>query len=171
MWNGPSTYRDLTPVDIGNVMYNFHFYEPLLFTHQGAPWMHEPEIRAAYPYPADYGKGFTRKYGFVHSAGVWNRDRFAAEIEPVARFGEKYGAPVICDEFGVYAPVAIDLQVQWLSDLLAVLKDFGIGYSYWNYKNLDFGIVSAGERLHEALPQYANPQRINLQVLDALRKW
>lgn len=171
MWNWPSTYRDFTPVDIDNVLYCFHFYEPLLFTHQQAPWMHETEIRAEYSYSADYGKGFARKYGFVHSDGRWDRDRFIREIEPVARFGEKYGAKVICDEFGVYAPVPIELQVRWLDDLLSVLLKTDIGFSYWNYKNLDFGIISRGEQLHEARSQYANPERINYQVLEVLQRY
>jgi aryl-phospho-beta-D-glucosidase BglC (GH1 family) len=171
MWNGPATYREFTPVAIDNVCYCFHFYEPLLFTHQHAPWIHEPEIRAEYTYPADYGPGFTRKYGFVHSAGRWDRSRIAEEIEPVVRFREKYDVPVVCNEFGVYAPVPVNLQLLWLEDVLSLLQELDIGYSYWNYKNLDFGIISRGEQLHAHRPQYANPERINHQVLGVLQKY
>lgn len=171
MWNWPSTYHEMTPLPFDNVIYNFHFYEPLLFTHQGAPWMHEPEIRRSYSYPADYGAGFTRKYGFVHSAGVWNKDRIRQEIVPVAEFGKRHGASIICNEFGVYAPVPIDVQLLWLDDFLSVLKELDIGYTYWNFKNLDFGIISRGEQLHLERPQYANPERINYQVLGVLQKF
>jgi len=171
MWNWPSTFSELTPVEMDNIIYNFHFYEPLLFTHQGAPWMHEPEIRGTYTYPDDYGKGFTRKYGLVHAQGAWNRDRFYSEILPVVAFGKKYGAQVTCNEFGVYAPVPIELQVLWLDDFLSVLKEFDVGFTYWNYKNLDFGIISRGEQLHAARLQYANPERTNYQVLSVLQKY
>ncbi|MBN1575873.1 MAG: cellulase family glycosylhydrolase [Chitinispirillaceae bacterium] len=171
MWNWPSTYRELTPVEDDAVVYSFHFYEPLLFTHQNAPWIREPEIRTRRTYPADFGEGLTRKYGFVHSAGAWSRDRFFREIEPVAQFGRKYGAPVICNEFGVYAPVPVELQLRWLDDLLSVLRELGIGFTYWNYKNLDFGVVSRGEALHEKLPQYDNPERINYRALEVLRRY
>lgn len=171
MWNWPSTYNECTPVLLDGIIYCFHFYEPLLFTHQGASWMHEPEIRQTRSYPADYGEGFVRKYGFVHSAGIWSRDRFTEEIIRVVEFGKRYGSTIVCNEFGVYAPVPLDLQLRWLEDLLSVLSENGIGFTYWNYRNLDFGIQSLGERLHAHLPQYANPERINYQVLELLQKY
>ncbi|TGD99409.1 glycoside hydrolase family 5 protein [Methylobacterium nonmethylotrophicum] len=39
------------------LLYTFHFYEPYLFTHQGAPWMREPVYRAlnGVPWPASAG--------------------------------------------------------------------------------------------------------------------
>jgi len=171
MWNWPSAFDELTPVDDDNVIYSVHFYEPVLFTHQFAPWHSEIETKAVRTYPSDYGRGFTRKYGLVSSKGVWDKGRFAKEFAPVNEFGKKYGAQVICDEFGVYAPVELKAQLRWYDDLLSVLKEIGIGFSYWNYKNLDFGIISVGEKLHETLPQYGNPDRINHLVLDVLRKY
>jgi len=62
-------------------------------------------------------------------------------------------------------------QLRWYDDLLSVLKEMEIGFSYWNYKNLDFGIISIGEGLHENLPQYNNASRINHPVLDVLKKY
>jgi len=39
------------------LLFTFHFYEPYLFSHQGAPWMREPVYRAlnAVPWPASAG--------------------------------------------------------------------------------------------------------------------
>jgi aryl-phospho-beta-D-glucosidase BglC (GH1 family) len=171
LWNWPSTFSELTPFDDDNVIYSVHFYEPLLFTHQNAPWLLEPESKAVRDYPSDYGPGFTRKYGLVMSAGKWDRARFAKEFGQVNEFRQKYNAAIICNEFGVYTPVELQAQLRWYDDLLSVLKEMGIGFSYWNYKNLDFGIISIGEKLHESLPQYNNPERINHPVLDVLRKY
>jgi aryl-phospho-beta-D-glucosidase BglC (GH1 family) len=171
MWNWPSTFSLLTPFDDDNIIYSVHFYEPLLFTHQKAPWINNPEIKEERSYPSDYGAGFIRKYGLTMSAGKWDRERLVKEFEPVNAFGKKYKAPIICDEFGVYTPVELQSQLRWYDDLLSVLKEMDIGFSYWNYKNLDFGIISTGEKLHENLPQYNNPQRINNPVLEVLRKY
>jgi len=171
MWNWPSTFPDLTPFDDDNVIYSVHFYEPLLFTHQNAAWLHEPETKIVRTYPSDYCPGFTRKYDLVMSAGAWDRDRMVREFSPVNDFRKKYGVPVICNEFGVYTPVELEAQLRWYDDLLSVLKEMEIGFSYWNYKNLDFGIISTGERLHANLPQYDNPERINHPVLNVLRRY
>ena len=42
----------------GPLLYTFHFYEPYLFTHQGAPWMREPVYRAlnSVPWPGAAGE-------------------------------------------------------------------------------------------------------------------
>jgi aryl-phospho-beta-D-glucosidase BglC (GH1 family) len=171
MWNSPGTFSGLTPFDDDNMIYSVHFYEPLLFTHQNAPWIGDPEIKKARQYPGDYGKGIVRKYGLALSSGVWDRDRLVKEFTPVNTFRKKYNAKVICDEFGVYTPVELESQLRWYEDLLSILKEMEIGFSYWNYKNLDFGIFSTGEKLHENLPQYNNVERMNHYVLDVLRKY
>lgn len=48
----PAPLSDLEPL-----LFTFHFYEPYLFTHQGAPWMSEPIYRSlnAVPWPASAG--------------------------------------------------------------------------------------------------------------------
>jgi len=48
----------LQPTDDPNVIYTFHFYEPYVFSHQGAPWMtSEPMYRYlnAVPWPSSAG--------------------------------------------------------------------------------------------------------------------
>ncbi len=50
----------LDPVPLARyapLLFTFHFYEPYLFSHQGAPWMREPVYRAlnAVPWPASAG--------------------------------------------------------------------------------------------------------------------
>jgi endoglucanase len=37
-WADDDDLLFLEPLRDGNVIYNFHFYEPHLFTHQGATW-------------------------------------------------------------------------------------------------------------------------------------
>jgi hypothetical protein len=48
----PATLRAFEPL-----LFTFHFYEPYLFSHQGAPWMREPVYRDlnAVPWPASAG--------------------------------------------------------------------------------------------------------------------
>lgn len=169
MWNWPSTYSEFTPIDDDNVIYCFHFYEPLLFTHQGAPWLPEPEFAMERDYPGDYGEGVVRQYDLRMSQGVWDKDRFTKDIEPVLKFRDKTNAPVICNEFGVYGGVPRAPQLRWMQDFLAVLKENDIGFSYWNYKNLDFGIISQGESAHSNLERYNNPRHLDMEMLNILK--
>ena len=37
-WSNIHTFVKLTPLADKNIIYNFHFYEPHIFTHQGATW-------------------------------------------------------------------------------------------------------------------------------------
>jgi hypothetical protein len=48
----PTSLQALEPL-----LFTFHFYEPYLFTHQGAPWMREPIYRSlnGVPWPASAG--------------------------------------------------------------------------------------------------------------------
>jgi hypothetical protein len=49
---------DPTPLErFAPLLYTFHFYEPYLFSHQGAPWMREPVYRALndVPWPGSAG--------------------------------------------------------------------------------------------------------------------
>ena len=55
-------------------------------------------------------------------------------------------------------------------DFLDILREADVGYSYWNYKNLDFGIVSKGESLHNGLAQYDNPERLDSELMKMLAK-
>ena len=169
-WNHASEFAHLTPIDDDNVLYSFHFYNPVLFTHQKAPWLSHPVFHESRQYPGVITLPEGADHRLPLEGGLWDRDRLAREIEAVTNFREKWNLPVSCDEFGVYkaGPDRI-CQLAWLRDLLGLLGERGIGWSYWNYRNLDFGIVSRGESLFENDPCYANEDRCDRELVELLR--
>lgn len=168
-WNNAAEFAHLTPVDDDNILYSVHFYNPIVFTHQKAPWIKQEIFQEARSYPGTYEIPEVASELPV-DRGIWNRDRIAEMLEPVFKFRDKYGLAVACNEFGVYmGGPDRGSRMNWMRDILGLFGEHGIGWSYWNYKNLDFGIISRGERLFEDAPQYANPERIDRELLALLQ--
>ncbi len=169
LWNSAAEFDRLTPVEDDNVVYSFHFYNPLVFTHQHAPWLESAAFNRSLPYPGTYPNVDCGPSKLAVDTGRWDKDRLEDVLDPVFRFRERHGVNVACNEFGVYmgGPDRKSL-LAWLDDLLELFRGHGIGWSYWNYKNLDFGIMSAGERLFAESPKYANSERIDVELLDKL---
>jgi hypothetical protein len=170
-WNSPSEFAHLTPLRDDNVIYSFHFYAPLLFTHQRAPWLHGECFEVTRAYPGEY----TLPPGTVHrlplEVGLWNRERIRRELDPVFRFREEHRVQVACNEFGVFVGgAARDSQLRWMQDFVSVLNDGQFGFSYWNYKNLDFGLVSDGERAYANFAQYQNAERVDQELVSVLTR-
>lgn len=170
-WNSAREFEYLTPLDDDNAIYSFHTYTPVTFTHQGAEWIRDPFFKIERPWPGDYAapaEGSCTRLDVEF--GKWDKARLQASIQNALDFRAKYDLPVACNEFGVYVQVPRQYQMAWMRDFMDILRDADVGYSYWNYKNLDFGLVSKGESLHNSLPQYNNPDRLDNELMDLLAK-
>jgi endoglucanase len=170
-WSAATEFARLTPVRDDNVLYSFHFYEPLLFTHQRAPWLEGDVFQEARVYPGEYSIPPGTCHRIPLETGRWDKTRLRQQIEEVLRFREQHRVRVACNEFGVYAGGADRAsQLRWMRDFVSTLDEQGIGFSYWNYKNLDFGLVSRGEQGFASYPQYDNPERIDHELVEILRR-
>lgn len=170
-WSHPAELSNLTPVDDDNVLYNFHFYSSLLFTHQRAPWLQGEVFKPARTYPGDYVIPADTVDRHPLDPGRWDRDRMERELSQVFAFRERHSARVVCNEFGVYVGGADRAsQLRWMEDFLSLLEAHDIGFSYWNYKNLDFGLISEEEPRFVAYPQYQNDERLDAELLAVLRR-
>ncbi|MEN9308994.1 MAG: hypothetical protein RL173_2926 [Fibrobacterota bacterium] len=169
LWNNASQFEPLTPVDDDNILYSVHVYNPVVFTHQKAPWIPSDLFKIERTYPGTYEipEGDSR---LPVERGLWNKGRLERLLDPVFRFREKHGVAVACNEFGVYmGGPDRESHLNWMRDIMDLFQSNQVGWSYWNYKNLDFGIISRGESLYQDLPQYANPERLDSGLLEVLR--
>ena len=155
-WSADDELIFLEPLRDPNVIYTFHFYEPPVFTHQGATWAtnfwHEvaglaypstPESaqKAASRVPDDINRLYVLRYGMEH----WDAARIEAEIGSVAAWASRQGVPVICNEFGVYRANADPRdRAQWISDVRTALERHGIGWTMWDYSG-GFGVVTKSD--------------------------
>ncbi|MGA3371423.1 MAG: glycoside hydrolase family 5 protein [Terracidiphilus sp.] len=152
---GWSNIEDLLaqqPLPDGNVIYNFHFYDPHEFTHQGAGWG-DPLWRyeRAIPYPATEstmkehlaevpdpaGRYKLEIYWLDH----WDAHRIRLLIDEAAEWGKANNVPLISNEFGVYRRVADPASRNaWIHDVRTALEADGIGWAMWDYHH-DFGVA------------------------------
>ncbi|MBK9575449.1 MAG: glycoside hydrolase family 5 protein [Fibrobacteres bacterium] len=172
LWNNASEFAHLTPVDDDNILYSVHLYNPIFFTHQKAPWLDDPVFQVPRTYPGTYDLPEGEKGRLPADRGLWNKDRMNEHLESVFEFRRKHSVPVACNEFGVYMGGAdARSRLNWMTDVLDLFREHDVGWTYWNYKNLDFGILSIGESLFQNSPQYDNPERTDRELLALLRKF
>jgi endoglucanase len=141
------------PLHDPNVIYNFHFYEPHIFTHQGATWSayywhwlrglkypSSPESaeRVAALVPDEVDRLQVIRYGHEN----WDAARIEAEMKQAAEWARRRAVPLVCNEFGVYREYA-DPQdrAAWLHDVRTALEHNGIGWTMWDYSG-SFGVVT-----------------------------
>lgn len=149
-WNNSvDALKDLDAPYDDNIVYNFHCYEPMLFTHQGASWIdgmpadlkidypgsiracHEKAVELKLAPPIDSSK--LPEGGYDSS---FFENRFAGAIQ----LCEERGVALYCGEYGVIDRAAPEVALAWFKDIHAAFEKFGIGRAAWNYKQMDFGL-------------------------------
>ena len=148
-WGHVNTFSRLSPIEDLRTVYTFHFYEPLLFTHQNAPWVSFMKmlegIKVPYPGPFDHSildikTGFPMDFGFMKNA-PYGRHFLESLLEPVIQFKNKNKVPVYCGEFGSVAWAPQEDRLHWYRDVVELFIKHGFGFANWDYKSDDFGIV------------------------------
>ena len=138
------------PVD-EHIVYNFHCYEPLIFTHQGADWMAPPMDTAfRIPVTASFGE-MTRAGEQMLTGTCAGLDRYPPETTLSAAYfeaffaeaveaAERNGVPLYCGEYGVIDRVPPEQALEWYRCIHAAFERCGIGRAAWSYRQMDFGL-------------------------------
>lgn len=143
-WNSISGLQKMGKLPFDNIIYTFHFYDPFLFTHQGAPWAGKEatsNIHIPFPYDAatmpalnpeskdTYGESNYRKY---------RRDGTAAglkkKLEAAKAFSAKYRVPIFCGEWGSYKKYADpESRCRYTATIKRLLDELHIPFAYWEW--------------------------------------
>lgn len=145
------------------IIYNFHYYDPNPFTNQGYQKVHDlpgPRYDKILSYPGDfpeYDKYLKVRPELAEEYGKFaflrnDRDFMEKNIKKASDFMEYYGRQVYCGEFGVVFYAREEDRVGWVWDLVKLMDEAGIGWAYWTYKGMDYGLVDEeGNVYHEEL--------------------
>ena len=153
---GGVRYNNVTSVPMlekpadDRIVFNFHCYEPLVFTHQKAYWVDNMPKDFEIDYPltakqyAEASKPFAPE--LVEAVNrlepsVSGKEMFETLFAPAAEAAKRYDAPLYCGEYGVIDQAPCDATLRWLKDINAVFEAHGLGRALWNYKQKDFGMI------------------------------
>ena len=150
--NHVTSVPDLRKPYDDRIVYNFHCYEPMIFTHQRAWWMDEmpKDITVQYPEPIESYREKTKPLELGEELESPLYDKAITELgesffehifQPAIEAAEKNGAPLYCGEYGAIDQAPVEGTLNWLRDIHAVFERHGIGHALWTYKSKDFGLM------------------------------
>lgn len=121
-WGWPYGFEYMQPIDDDNLVYSFHFYGPMDYTHQrnngmlGATEQQWLDL----PYPGNI------------EGEYWNKATIRRKIQPAFDWAKKYDVKMWCGEFGCtrWAIGASD----WIHDIVSILEEEKIGWSWYAYR-------------------------------------
>lgn len=129
---------NLAYTDDPRIWYTFHFYHPMIFSHQKAFW-YEPtrlyQHTVNYPINSDENAEYYRGVRPVYEdMPILDKRFLEARLTPAAEFIEKTKRPLYCGEYGVIAAAPLDGTIRWHNDLADVLLSMGIGRAVWSLR-------------------------------------
>jgi len=137
-WNNhASAVKDLDLPYDDRIVYNFHSYDPLGFTHQFAPWVHHEDVNHAVTYAES---GATEAY-------------FEALFSEAISVAEKNGTVLYCGEYGVIDRVSPEETLPWFTAINKVFTRHNIGRAAWTWRGMDFELC--GPRMAGILEELA----------------
>ncbi|MFZ0282726.1 MAG: cellulase family glycosylhydrolase [Bacteroidales bacterium] len=151
--SGYNTYTELKNLPVyqdTNLLYTFHFYDPFLFTHQGATWVSptmEPLSGVPFPYCGacmpllpESLKGSWIESAYNNYSSEGRISYVQSLIDNAVQFRNSRNVKIFCGEFGVYIPNS-DLadRAGWYGSVREYLEQNNIPWTTWDYKG-GFGL-------------------------------
>ncbi|MBR5048074.1 MAG: cellulase family glycosylhydrolase [Erysipelotrichaceae bacterium] len=147
--NSVVAVKDLRKPHDANVVYNFHCYNPLVFTHQGAYWI--PAMPHDFRIDIDADLADMQRLtpqvtgrqmaGYDENEEKLSADYFRGLFAEAVQVAEERGVPLYCGEYGVINLADAGQTLKWHRMIHEVFEEYGIGRAAWSYKEMDFGFI------------------------------
>ncbi len=143
----------LDPPADENIVFTFHCYSPIVFTHQGAYWvskMPQDPKEYAFSYPDTVEKYAARSHELFGNdfdleypeslTGMMDGRYFDNLMQPALEIAEKYNVPLYCGEYGVIDLAKPEDLLNWYKDMNSALEKYRIPRAAWSYREMNFGL-------------------------------
>lgn len=149
-WNSYSALDSLPEYEDDKLIYTFHFYDPFLFTHQGASWSAPSmESLAGVPYPYDRRrmpripddlKGTWIEANLSNYRNEGSIRKIQERLDIALRFQRERNVPVFCGEWGVLNLNSDPSdRVEWYRVVKEYMEEKNVAWTIWDYRG-GFGI-------------------------------
>lgn len=154
--SGYNSYNELNNMPVytdNNLIYTFHFYDPFVFTHQGATWTSYMQDLSGIPFPYNAS---TMPATPASAKGTWvesslnnyKNEGSVAKVKQLldvaVNFKTSRNVKLFCGEFGVYIPNSPHAdRVYWYDVVRKYLEEKGITWTTWDYQG-GFGLFEKG---------------------------
>lgn len=153
-WNSYHNLQYMPEYSDTNLIYTFHFYDPLIFTHQGASWTDPSMVElGSVPFPYDQSAmpSFPSSLigTWIHSSfNNYSNDGTVAKVQSLidiaVNFKEQRNVKIFCGEFGVYIPNSDNSdRTYWYEVVRTYLEEMEIAWTIWDYQG-GFGLYEKG---------------------------
>jgi len=150
-WSAFRTVDDVEVPADPNVAITLHFYEPMIFTHQRAPWTKLPPDMPAIKFPGTMPDLTTYvpkdHYAFKPAGTTLTVAQMNEAFDQVAAWVAKNaaGREIHLGEFGVYRAADDESKRNYIQAIVANTERLGWGWAVWDYQD-SFGVRDAQGR-------------------------
>ncbi len=140
-WNAIEHLQYLDIDERDNFVYNFHTYEPYLFTHQRAHW--NPNTACynrsiVYPFYRKEHEKWIDKYVpkelHYFTREKMDKDFMWEYFQSAIDFRKEHDVALYCGEYGVRQTADDASAERWLDDVSSILCELGIGRAVWSLR-------------------------------------
>lgn len=166
-YNGLNDLIEMGKLKDAKLFYTFHFYEPYIFTHQGADWTNDKTYMKGFPYPYKRRKmppmskdaiGTSVEKDFTKYSYEGTRQYLNDRMNQIANFCEKNNMLVICTEAGVIDIADKTSRSNYLKDITLSAYQYKIPVILWDYDQR-FSILEDSATIFKSLKPWLRKSR------------
>lgn len=127
------------------IIYAFHFYDPFIFTHQGASWTDMPSTHdVPFPYTKEEWSTEFRDFGLSATAPTWvktefrnyyqkgNKNFLMNRILKVKQWAFEHQVPLTCNEWGAYQRTTQNVHLNNYNRTMGeIFTELDIAWQVW----------------------------------------
>jgi endoglucanase len=117
-WNGIESLKTLIlPKEDQNIIVTVHFYHPMRFTHQGAPWSKDTKDLS----------------GITWTGTADEKAEVETKLKVAADWSKENNRPIFLGEFGAYDKGDMESRVRYTNYVARIAENYGFSWAYWQF--------------------------------------